>query len=72
MIKKNELYEITIVRTNINHYKQFFPNINYFDKIFVSGEQLSSQSHQKLNIFVTIVGKSLKELKEVRIEMEFF
>lgn len=63
MIKKNELYEITIVRTNINHYKQFFPNINYFDKIFVSGEQLSSQSHQKIKYICDYCGKEFERTK---------
>lgn len=41
MIKKDELYEITIVGTNINHYKQFYPDIKIGMKIKVSGDKLS-------------------------------
>lgn len=62
MIKKDELYEITIVGTNINHYKQFYPDIKIGMKIKVSGDKLSQSSHLKVKFICDFCGREYERI----------
>lgn len=57
MIKPDELYEITVTGTNINHYKQYYPEIKIRTKIKVTGEQLSKSSHLKVKYICDFCGQ---------------
>lgn len=56
MIKRDELYSITIVPRNIEYYSQYFEKLKYGDKIQVTGEQLSPTSHKKIKYICDFCG----------------
>ena len=57
MIKQDELYEVTVTGTNINHYRQFYPDIKMRTKIKVSGNELPPSSHVKVKFLCDFCGE---------------
>lgn len=63
MIKMDELYEVTIAPTTINHFRQFFPSIRMGEKIKVNGAQLPNSSHMTIKYICDFCG-SIYERKK--------
>lgn len=63
MIKQDELYEITIVPKNIEHYSQFFEKLKYGNKIQVTGEQLAITSRKKIKYICGFCGCTFERQK---------
>ena len=62
MIKKDELYEVMVVGTNINHYKQFYPDIKIGMRIKVSGDELPQSSHFKVKFRCDFCGREYERV----------
>lgn len=73
MIKKDELYEVQVAPTTINHFRQFFPNIKMREKIRVSGEQLPNFSHVSIKYICDFCGAiyERKKYSELRSGLQF-
>lgn len=63
MIKKDELYEVTVTASNIEHYRQFYPEIKIRSKIQVTGEQLPNSSHTKVKFICDFCGAEYERVK---------
>ena len=68
MIKQDELYEVIVAPTTINHFRQFFPNIKMREKIKVTGEQLPDSSHVAIKYICDFCGAEYirKKYSELR------
>lgn len=64
MIKPNELYKTTVVFKNIQHYKQYYPNIKIMDVIYVKGEELTPGSKIKVKYICDFCGKEYERTKD--------
>lgn len=62
MIKKDELYEITVTGTNVQHYKQFYPEIKIGQKIKVFGNEISKSSHLKIKFICDFCGEEYERI----------
>lgn len=73
MIKQDELYEVQVAPTTINHFRQFSPNIKMGEKIQVSGEQLPQSSHVRIKYICDFCGAiyERKKYSELRSGLEF-
>ncbi len=63
MIKSDELYEVTIVGTNLEHYRKFYPDIKLMDKIQVKGTELPRSSHVKVKYICDYCGAIYERMK---------
>lgn len=63
MIKPDELYEVTVAPTTINHFRQYFPDIKMRSKIKVTGNQLPESSHVTIKYICDFCGAEFERKK---------